>query len=100
MFVVQNDQGKNWNNCIDELKPHAIRLIDQKLSKLKSTHRLSNVFVASVRWDMLHIFMEAELDHSLTTPFFTAIAKPCYFSGHFPCGWTQGDYPKGRLVMY
>jgi hypothetical protein len=54
----------------------------------------------SVLWDIHSAIME-DAYSCLNHPFrFFAELLRVYEEGHFPCGWTGGEYPKGTLLIY
>jgi hypothetical protein len=61
-------------------------------------HGLPEIFEDTVRWDILHVCMEAEYA-DVSPPGFFASQAYWYVQVHFPCGWT-GSFPDGKLVLY
>jgi hypothetical protein len=59
---------------------------------------LGQAFVNAVRWDILHLAMEAGFADVYPPGFFASQAY-WYACGHFPCGW-RGKFPQGKLIIY
>lgn len=57
------------------------------------------VVVDSMKWDVLAAIME-DTYSDLKPPGFFSKLLTLYESGHFPCGWENGIYPAGRLVVF
>jgi hypothetical protein len=56
--------------------------------------------LGSVQWDIHSAIMEdtyAFLNHPFV--FFSQLLQ-IYEAGHLPCGWVDGKYPKGVLLIY
>ena len=87
-----------WNDVVADVKPSADALVERKIRAVVTQHALPKVFEDSVRWDVLHVCMEAEYA-DLAPPGFFASQAYWYVQGHFPCGW-EGEFPKGKLVLY
>lgn len=87
-----------WNDLVNEIRPVTRALVEEKTAKVVAEHRLPKVFVDTVRWDMIHVCMEAEYADVFPPAYFASQAY-WYTKGHFPCGW-RGEFPKGTLVIY
>jgi hypothetical protein len=60
---------------------------------------LAELEEASVRWDIIHLCMEAEYA-DLYPPGFFAAKGYWYVAGHFPCGWHRNFPKEGKLIIY
>jgi hypothetical protein len=87
-----------WNDIVRLVKPEAQALVREKTEDVIRAHNLPDVFQARVNWDMIHLCMEAEYA-DIFPPGFYACQAYYYLRGHFPCGY-QGEFPRGRLVVY
>ncbi len=87
-----------WNNIVKQVKMIINPLIERKTSRIVRENKLPKIFLDTVKWDILHVAMEAEYADVYPPGFFASQAY-WYVHGHFPCGW-QGDFPKGKLVIY
>jgi hypothetical protein len=87
-----------WNETVDEVKRFTEPLILQKIMPVRQEFNLPDVFYFTVRWDILHVCMEAEYA-DVYPPGFYASQAYWYVKGHFPCGW-DGEFPKGQLIIY
>jgi hypothetical protein len=83
---------------VDELKPVTESLVVDKIRDVVASNGLPTVFEDTVKWDILHICMEAAYA-DVFPPGFYANQAHWYVKGHFPCGW-EGDFPAGRMVVY
>jgi hypothetical protein len=88
----------DWNNVAAEVKGATIPLVRQKIETVVRAHNLPKTFEDCVQWDIMHVCMEAEYADVFPPGFFASQAF-WYVKGHFPCGW-DGDFPKGRLIIY
>ncbi|HQL76005.1 MAG TPA: hypothetical protein PLD58_22710 [Phycisphaerae bacterium] len=87
-----------WNQLATELRPIAVALATEKTKAVLEENELPETFLDTVKWDILHLLMEAEYA-DIYPPGFYASQGYWYVHGHFPCGW-QGDFPKGTLIIY
>jgi hypothetical protein len=87
-----------WNRIVDEVKPFAEELVERKIRATVEDNGLPKVFEDTVRWDILHVCMEAEYA-DVSPPGYFASQAYWYVQGHFPCGWV-GPFPEGKLVLY
>ena len=92
------DRWSRWNETVDEVKRFTEPLVLKKIAPVKREHNLPDAFYFAVRWDILHVCMEAEYA-DVYPPGFYASQAYWYVKGHFPCGW-DGEFPKGRLIIY
>lgn len=88
-----------WNEIADRLRPMTQVLVREKIQVVVEENHLPKVFVDTVDWDILHLCLEAEFADIYPPGFFASQAY-WYVSGHFPCGWRGGEFPKGKLVVY
>jgi len=87
-----------WNDCMLLIKPVVQALVREKTKQIIAENNLPKVFIDSVDWDIIHLCMEAEYADVYPPGFFASQAY-WYMKGHFPCGW-QGQFPKGKLIVY
>jgi hypothetical protein len=87
-----------WNELVEEIKKVSIPLVKRKIAEIATVHKLPKSFEDTVQWDILHLAIESEYS-DIFSPGFYASQAYWYLKGHFPCGW-DGDFPKGRLVVY
>jgi hypothetical protein len=101
MRLLERDRERfgRWNTVVEEVKPHSEALVEEKLwaSDCADTAILE-ALRDTVRWDILHLCMEAEYA-DVYPPGFYASQAYWYQRGRFPCGW-QRDFPEGKLVIY
>ncbi|HEY5721894.1 MAG TPA: hypothetical protein VIT45_06185 [Allosphingosinicella sp.] len=87
-----------WNEAADAFRPIVNAFVDEKTAKVVAENNLPKDFVDTVRWDIIHLCLEAEFA-DIYPPGFFASQSYWYFVGHFPCGW-RGTFPAGRMVIY
>ena len=87
-----------WNEIVRAIKPSVEAVVAEKTRVVVEENNLPQDFVNAVRWDILHLCMEAEYFDVYPPAFFTSQAF-WYVQGHFPCGW-KGKCPEGMLVIY
>jgi hypothetical protein len=88
-----------WNKLVEETKPFFGTYVEPLATEVIDRHQLGKTFLGCVRWDVMHIIMEeAYRDTNAPVRFYSELLK-FYEAGHFPCGWTDGRWPKGRLAV-
>lgn len=92
------ERFRGWNDAALEVRSHVLPMVTRKLAPILRGINPPAAFERSVRWDMIHVCMEAEFADVYPPGFFASQAY-WYVSGHFPCGW-EGEFPEGRLVLY
>ena len=92
------ERFKQWNEVVERLKPKTEALVRRKIEGVVRANSLPQVFEDTVRWDILHVCMEAEYA-DVYQPGYYASQAYWYVKGHFPCGW-EGEFPDGRLIIY
>ncbi|MBA5604445.1 hypothetical protein H3H36_03600 [Duganella sp. FT3S] len=102
-FLHKNHSSEyaNWNEIAREIKRFVIEpLVSRHWQPYAYKHGLAKVFVDCVSWDVLGACMEnAYRLCASPTSFFLPLLS-VYKAGHFPCGWIEGNYPEGRLVIW
>jgi len=87
-----------WNEVVALVKPYSDALVQNKIASVVQENNLPKVFENTVRWDMLHVLIEAEYA-DVYPPGFYASQAYWYVKGHFPCGW-DGIFPDGKLIIF
>jgi hypothetical protein len=87
-----------WNDLVAQIKLATEPLVRGKIEAVAREHGLPKIFEDTVQWDILHVCMEAEYA-DVYQPGYYASQAYWYVKGHFPCGW-EGEFPKGKLIMY
>ena len=98
LAVQHTERFQNWNNVAIDMKTYLMPIVDEKVAALGLPEDLGRRLHSSVAWDLLSLLMESEYS-DLVKPYYYAALGVIYFDGHFPCGW-EGEYPKGKLVVY
>lgn len=100
LHLNDNENYQKWNRMVRSHKKNVITpLIKKKIAPFQIKQRLDIELVYSVRWDILMALMENTYIRSGHSAFFHLELLTIYEAGHFPCGW-QGDWPKGKLIVY
>jgi hypothetical protein len=92
---------KKWSEFINRHKEQTVSPLQEQvwgpfLEKLNLNPKL----VHSIRWDILHVLMEASYRDLIEHEFdFSGQLLRVYAAGHFPCGW-KGRYPGGTLIVF
>lgn len=92
------ERSNQWNEIVEEVRPAAASFVRQKVNDVMIQFSLPKVFEDTVRWDILHLCMEAEYADVCPPGFFASQAF-WYKRGRFPCG-RDGDFPNGKLIIY
>lgn len=92
------DRFNSWNRIVEEVRAESDPLVSDKATAIAAENGLPQVFLDTVRWDILHVLIEAEFADILPPGFFASNAY-WYVAGRFPCGW-KGRFPEGKLMVY
>ena len=92
------ERFRRWNDIAIELKSATEPFVRRKIEAVIRENQLPVVFENMVKWDILHVCMEAEYA-DVYPPGFYASQAYWYTKGHYPCGW-KGEFPKGKLIIY
>lgn len=92
------DRFNQWNDIVNEIKKTTEPFAHRKIEAVMKEFDLPKVFEDTVRWDVLHVCMEAEYA-DIYPPGFYAGQAYWYVKGHFPCGW-DGSFPSGKLIIF
>lgn len=98
LMQLSPERFRQWNIIVEDVKKATNPLVERKIAQVVKDHQLPQVFADTVKWDILHLAMEAEYA-DVYPPGFYASQGYWYRSGHFPCGW-EGRFPEGKLVIY
>ena len=93
------ERFQNWNQLVRELKKLTVPLVREKVGPVSDKYNLPVEFENTVLWAVLGVCMEAEYADVYPPGFYASMAY-WYVNGHFPCGWSDGEFPEGRLVIY
>ena len=92
------ERFRQWNTIVIELKKTTIPFVQRKIKDVVRQNSLPKGFENTVQWDVLHVCMEAKYA-DIYPPGYYASHAYWYIKGHFPCGY-QGEFPKGKLIIY
>lgn len=98
LVVISKERFRKWNEIAEEVRTIAIPFVREKIDMVRQEHNLPEVFVNTVKWDIIHLCMEAEYA-DLRPPGYYAGLAYWYNTGHFPCG-VSGELQHRKLVVY
>lgn len=92
---------KDWNEVTVEAKQRCVTPLTERVwLPFVREHGLSVKLVHSLQWNVLAAIMEHEYAHLDDRPTFFLHLLELYRAGHFPCGWSGGTYPSGKLLVF
>ncbi len=101
LFFNHRDRyNKDWNSMIITAKRFLDKDVFPRIAKVQQSNSLDKKFVDGIHWNILGIVAE-DYYHDCDPPvsFFHELLT-IYESGHLPCGWVGGDWPKGKLIVF
>jgi len=99
LWLYHSERFNHWNIITETAKAFMEEKFYPKWDSVKTQHTLDQSFVHSVQWSILAAIMETEYsDCDLPSDFFRVIFT-LYEAERFPCGWIDGEWPQGRLVV-
>lgn len=98
VISVSTERFKAWNEVARRVIPVARKLVTEKTFSLTESNHLPEEFEQRVRWDIIHLLLEAEYS-DIVPPSFFAAQSYWYVIGRFPCGW-KGNFPNGKLIIF
>lgn len=99
LMKVAKPRFQTWNETVELIKRETEPMIDALVARRADLQALPKVVHDTIRWDMLHLCIEAEYSDCLP-PGFYASNSYWYSVGHLPCGWEGGRFPDGRIIIY
>lgn len=101
LAVHARDAYQQWNTITQLAKVEVAQPLAEEFWRPYAQQQgLDADFLHCVQWDILALCMEHAYRQQRGLPqFFHALLK-VYASGHMPCGWEGGKYPKGRLLVW
>ena len=102
-FLAQRypTEDRQWNDITDAAR----KFVDGSFT-LRFRGALRRKFgvppkgvVDSMKWNIIAALMEDAYKDLRPPGFFTKLLS-LYESGHLPCGWENGVYPEGRLIVF
>ena len=98
LFQQHRERYKEWGKIAQDVRAVVDELLAEKVRPFIQMHHLPETLVNHVGWDISHLLMESEYADVIPPSFFAGLGF-YYVKGHFPCSW-EGEYPKGRLIVY
>lgn len=87
-----------WNEIVDEMEAAIVPKVKATLEPLASKIAHLNEIESAITQMIIGYGMELEYNDLIQPGFYSGLAD-WLMRGRFPCGW-QGEYPKGKLVVY
>lgn len=92
---------RNWSVITRQAKASVIcPLTEQHWTPFAVQHGLGKNFLNCVQWDILAACMENAYRQCDGLPSFFSEILNVYRAGHYPCGWSSGEYPSGHLSFW
>ena len=90
---------RNWNILAAASREFLKNEVEAHMLPIAQAHKLTKVFLTTVQWCLLGALLEdAYKECNPPVRFFTDLLD-IYEAGHFPCGWVEGIWPEGKLVV-
>jgi hypothetical protein len=91
-------EDQKWNDLARSAKAFLHQKMEGKISRLITTHVLSDEDADFVRFDLVNLLVMDNYRPYVTSGFFDQLAD-IYINGHIPCGW-NGEHPAGSIIIY
>ena len=92
-------EDRQWNKIVMASQEFLKSDVESKVLPFAEWHKLDKNFYATVRWSLVGAIREdAYKECNPPVRFFTDLLD-IYEAGHFPCGWVEGKWPEGKLVV-
>jgi hypothetical protein len=91
---------ERWNDIAGTGREFIKARVEPKISVIESAHNLGEMIIADIQWNILGALMEDAYRDCRPPHFFFHQLLCIYEDGHLPCGWVDGEWPNGRLVVF
>jgi len=92
-------EDRKWNILAAASREFLKNEVEAHMLPIAQAHKLTKVFLTTVQWCLLGALLEdAYKECNPPVRFFTDLLD-IYEAGHFPCGWVEGKWPEGKLVV-
>jgi hypothetical protein len=92
-------EDRQWNKIVVASQEFLKSEVEAKVLPFAQKYKLDKNFYATVRWSLVGTLREdAYGECNPPVRFFTHLLS-LYEQGHFPCGWVDGTWPEGKLVV-
>ena len=90
---------QEWNKLNAAAREFLKNDVEEKVLPYAQAHNLDKVFLSTLQWSLVGALREdAYKECNPPVRFFTDLLD-IYEAGHFPCGWVEGKWPEGKLVV-
>jgi hypothetical protein len=91
---------QRWNEIARTAKASCVLPLTAEVWRpLSLANGLSPMLEQSVQWNVLGAIMEHEYRDVPGRPIFFTHMLSLFRAGHFPCGWTDAEFPEGKLCV-
>ena len=92
-------EDREWNKLNAAAREYLKNDVEEKFQPYALAHNLDKVFLSTLQWCLVGALREdAYRECNPPVRFFTDLLD-IYEAGHFPCGWVEGKWPEGKLVV-
>jgi len=90
---------QEWNKLNAASREFLKNEVEEKIMPFAHSHNLDKAFLSTLQWCLVGALREdAYKEFNPPVRFFTDLLD-IYEAGHFPCGWVEGKWPEGKLVV-
>jgi len=90
---------QEWNKLNAASREFLKNEVEEKIMPFAHSHNLDKAFLSTLQWCLVGALREdAYKECNPPVRFFTDLLD-IYEAGHFPCGWVEGKWPEGKLVV-
>lgn len=98
--VAKDRYNATINRVTDAARQVLYDVVTPAIARLLDRNGLYVALLHSTRMNLLNAIREDYYgDIALPHHFFTELLM-VYEAGHLPCGWENGEWPEGRLLVY
>jgi len=100
LFENHHSAYQKWNSFAEDGREFLETNIKANIMTNGKAFPLDDISIDCIKWDILHAILEHQYRHISGHMHFFRGLLDVYLSGHFPCGWSNGPWPKGELVVF
>ncbi len=100
-YLASNHKAeyKKWNPTVRKAKELMAEYLDSHIESTMLANNLTKYFRDSAYWCILSALMEDAYANYSPFRFYTGLFV-IFERGHYPCGWIDGEFPNGTLIVY
>lgn len=100
LVVNSPSDRKRWNPLVELCKAEFDSAVGAKVREYMNSHKLPVFVLHRIQWHLVLALIEARLALPNMPTAASDLLLPVYLAGHYPCGWSGGEYPKGVLHIF